>query len=89
MRTSLNKIKNTEDFLLGKLTPEDSLVFKAKLLVDPALRINTGIQHKIYELVRAYGRKQLKSEIESVHVKLFNDPEASSFRRSVYSLFKK
>jgi hypothetical protein len=89
MRTSLNNIKETEDFLSGALQAEETLLFKVRLLLDPALRVNVSIQQKAYSLIRLYGRKKLKAEIESVHENIFNDPTHAKYRREIDQLFNK
>jgi hypothetical protein len=60
MRASLNEIEETELFLSQRLNKENALVFEAKLLVNPTLRINTAIQRSIRFAVRLFLRKQLK-----------------------------
>jgi hypothetical protein len=87
MRTSMNEIKQAEDFLLGKLPSANALLFKANLFLDPMLRLNVAAQKKLYTLVRAYGRKKIKLEVESVREKIFADPEKISFRQKIAQLF--
>jgi hypothetical protein len=89
MRTSLNELKQTEDFLEGNMEPEDQIVFRTKLLLHPALRINTACQRKVYAAVRQYGRTKLRLEIEEVHQSLFREPAHRSFRDRIYQLFSK
>lgn len=89
MRISLNKIKETEDFLFEKMDPGSSLLFKAKLLLDPFLNADVLLQKRTYMLVRYYGRKKLKDEIEAVHSKIFNDPTLADFQQNIHELFSK
>ena len=89
MRTSLNEIKQIEDHLLRLARPEDSLLFEAKMILDNNLRHSVLLQQQTYALVRQYGRKQLKAEIEAVHQQIFNDPKQHSFVDKILSLFKK
>ena len=89
MRTSLNNIKQTEDYLSGQMSAGDSLLFKAKMLIDPSLRLNVVMQQKIYLLVRLYSRQKLKSEIENVHKKIFHDPAKAAFRKEIFKYFSK
>lgn len=87
MTTSLNEITQAEDFLQGNLKPEDSLVFRARLLVSPLFRKNFLAQQKTYSLIRLYGRRKLKSEIESIQEKFFNDPDNTFYRQKIEQLF--
>lgn len=89
MRTSLNELKQTEDFLLDTMRPEETVVFHAKMLIDPAMQRNVRIQQKVYSVVRQYGRKKLRAEIEQVHNILFQQPRHHSFREKIYQLFSK
>jgi hypothetical protein len=89
MRTSLNKIKQAEDFLSGSLKPEDSVLMRAKLLLDPVLRMNMRIQQKVYTLIALYGRRKLKDEIDEIHSRVFNDPDRAAYREKIIQLFSK
>lgn len=89
MRTSLNDIKQAEDFLSGELKPQDSVLMRARLLIDPVLRMNLAIQQKVYALVKLYGRRKLKEEIEDVHTKIFQDPGRVAYREKITQLFSK
>lgn len=89
MRTSLNEIKAIEQHLLQEAPPEDNLLFEANLILDPELKEKVQWQQKTYQLVRTYGRKQLRAEIEAVHQQLFTQARHRSFRQKVLSLFTK
>ena len=89
MRTSLNEIRDTENFHFGNLKAEESLLFKAKLLLDPFLRLNMLMQTKAYSLIKLYARKKLRAEIGAIQEKIFHDPEKRSFREKVIALFLK
>ena len=76
-----------EAHLLKLSDPGNSLVFEARLLLDAELNEKVAWQEKTYNIVRIYGRDQLKKEIESVHQKLFTQPEHTSFRQKIRRLF--
>lgn len=88
MRTSLNDIKQNEDFIQGDLSAGESLVFQARLIINPVLRANVAIQKMIYAAVRAFGRKVTKQEIEQIHHQLFSDPSKKEFQEEIYREFK-
>lgn len=88
MRTSLNDIRNIENYLEGKLNPEELLVFQARLLSDPVLKLNVYVQQKVYSILRLYHRKKLKEEVETVHQRVFGDPLKVNLQQAVYQLFK-
>ncbi|HEY4194004.1 MAG TPA: hypothetical protein VGM63_00595 [Mucilaginibacter sp.] len=87
MRTSLIETEQIEAYLLKLSDPGDSLVFEARLLLDAELSEKVAWQKKTYSIVRIYGRDQLRKEIESVHQKLFTQPEHVSFSQKIRRLF--
>ena len=89
MMTSWNETEQIEAYLLQHSEPGDALVFEAKLLLDDELRDKANWQQKTYELVKQYGRNQLKKEIEAVHQTLFTNSHHKSFREKIKQIFKK
>jgi hypothetical protein len=88
MRTSLNEIKKIELFLLARLSPPESLLFEARILTNPILRMNVVLQQKIYTVVRAYHRKQLKIELKAIQRDLFSDPNKRDFQQTIRQHFQ-
>jgi hypothetical protein len=89
MRTSLHDIQQIDDYLLSYAGEADRSLFEARLILQPALQENMAWQQKTYTIIRQYCRRQLKTEIESVHEQLFNEPEHIPFRRKIMALFSK
>jgi hypothetical protein len=89
MRASLNEIAETELFLSQQLNHENALVFEARLLVNPQLRINTAIQRSIRLAIRLFLRKRLKEELAEIHHELFSDPEKVVFQKKVLNYFNR
>jgi hypothetical protein len=87
MRTSLNDLKHNEDFLHGSLAPEDAVLVRAKLLIDPVFRMNMALQRKIYALIYGAGRQHVKSEVKAAERKIFQDPYKADYRRKIDQLF--
>jgi len=85
----LNEIKLIDDHLFNQGTVEDALILDALLILNPGLSNQIMWQKKTHNIVLQYGRKNLKAEVESVHRKLFNEPEHQSFRQKIFSLFFK
>ncbi|MFD0793023.1 hypothetical protein ACFQZX_05305 [Mucilaginibacter litoreus] len=88
MRTSLNNIKETDDYLLGLLSAPNALVFEARMLIDAQLQEQAALHKQTHSLIQQYGRARLRADIEAVHTQLFNQPEHSSFRQRILRLFK-
>jgi hypothetical protein len=89
MRTSLNNIKEVDDHLLGLSAPQDSLLFEAKMIINPELNTNVFWHKQTLSLVQQYGREQLRADIDSVHNQLFTRPEHLSFRQNILGFFKR
>lgn len=88
MRTSLNSIQLTEEYINGQLPTGDKLLFEAKMLLDHNMLTDVKAQRQAVELVKQYGREQLRAEIETVHQTLFNNKQHRTFARRVMGLFK-
>ena len=89
MRTSLNNIKEIDDHVLGLAAPQDGLLFEAKMILNPELRLDVAWHRQTLKLVQQYGRKQLRADIEAAHQQLFTQPEHRSFRETILRFFKR
>lgn len=83
----MNEIRQIDDYLFKYAGEADTLLFEARLILQPELREKLHWQQKVYELVGQYGRRQLKAEIEAVHQQLFNAPEHRSFAQKIRAFF--
>ncbi len=89
MSNSLTDIRRAERYVTGKMAEEDSLVFEARMLVDPTLRANVHFLQKTFALLKLYNRRKLKQEAEAIHQRLFNDPHKQDYRDHIFQLFKR
>lgn len=89
MRTSLNEIEQIESYLFEKGNSPDSIVVEAKLILDKSFATKIETQKRAYGFINAFGRNQLKKEIEMVHQTLFNHSKYSRFKKSILNLFSK
>jgi hypothetical protein len=89
MRTSLNNIKEIDNHVLGLASPQDSLLFEARMIINPELKLDVAWHRQTLTLVQQYGRKQLRADIEAVHNQLFTQPQHLSFRQSILRFFKR
>jgi anti-sigma factor RsiW len=87
MRASLNEIHETEQFLSGQLDNEDALVFEARLLTNPVLRVNVFIQQNIHIAIKIFYRRKIKQRLRAIHADLFTDPEKMEFQKKVLHYF--
>ncbi|WP_158655607.1 hypothetical protein [Sphingobacterium sp. HMA12] len=89
MMTSWNETKQIENQILGTADPGEALLFDAQLLLDNELADKVITQQKAYEIVKQFGRKQLKKEIEAIQQALFTQPKYIGFSQKIRRLFKK
>jgi hypothetical protein len=87
MMTWINNMKNIDDYVTRKLLPEERLLFEARLLLDPALKFQVSLQKKIISIIRMYGRKTVKNEVERISKKIFADQSKNDFHHEVNRLF--
>lgn len=88
MRTSLNEIRSIEIQLQkAKKNPEEYLYWKARLLIDPELNAKVKWQEKAYKLIRYFGRKSLKKDLNTLHQNLMLNPANKHFQLRVREIF--
>lgn len=88
MRTSLNEIKQIEDYLSGRMVTSDMTLFEASLVTNKSLKQKVDWQRQTYDLVKSYGRRKLGAEISMVEDKVFTDRKFTRFQKSVLQIFK-
>ena len=86
---TLRETKEINRYLLDKLSPASRLLFEARLLIDPPLKLRVALQQKLYSIIKRSGRRQMKSEAARAHHQLFSDPAKRDFQLSVFELFSK
>jgi hypothetical protein len=87
MRTSLNNIKHIDDFISGKLSPTESLIFQARVLLDSDLRQQVEWHRRTVAIINLYGRKELRNEVEKIHRDIFAVNSDHSLKHRVRNLF--
>jgi len=78
-----------DDFLLHRMEEGEAVLFEARLVFEPSLLEKMRWQKNTHDLVRAYGRKQMKAELHDINRKLFNEPAHEGFRQKIFRLFKR
>ena len=88
MKISWNDTRHIERYLNDELSKEEKILFEAQLVLDPHFKLNVGLLKQIHSLIKLYGRKKMKVEIEKIHYKLFQNPEHVIFQQRIQQLFK-
>ncbi len=89
MRTTLHDIQQIENYLFRQMNEQALQDFQIRLLTEPHLQQDVERQTEAYALVKAYGRKKLKAELEAVHERLMRQPHQSNFLRMIKHIFNK
>lgn len=87
MKTSWLETLFIDTHFQNKLKSADQVLFNARLLVDPLFKSTVHFQQKTYQLVTAFGRRKLKSEIKQVEKELFEHLQHEDFQNKVKVLF--
>lgn len=85
--TSFKEIQHAEQYIFGKLNTEERLLFEAQLLINPTFRKNVFFQKKVYNLIKLFGRRKMKHELDTIHDQIFSDPEKTAFQQNILKLF--
>ena len=86
---TLRETKEIDRYLLGKMSIASRLLFEARLLIDPTLKLRVEWQQRLYSIIKGSGRRQMKSEVARIHYQLFSDPDKHDFQTNVFQLFSK
>jgi len=89
MRTSLIEIQHLENWLLSRGEPTERLLTEVKVQLDTDLKQKAQWQDKTYQIIKAYGRQQLREEVTAIEQKMLSAPKYRSFRERILSIFKK
>ena len=88
MRTSLNELQHIEEQLQAiKKEPNRKLIWEAQLLADPKLKGKVFWQNRAYQIIRYFGRKELKYELNVIHKLLMTSSGKESFQEKVRNIF--
>jgi anti-sigma-K factor RskA len=86
---TLRETKEIDQYLLGKMSIASRLLFEARLLIDPTLKLRVEWQQRLYSIIKRSGRREMKSEVARIHRQLFSDPAKREFQTNVFQLFSK
>ncbi|WP_020598831.1 hypothetical protein [Spirosoma panaciterrae] len=71
MRPLLNEVQLLEDYLKGTLPEDQQLDVEVRLLWDQDVQQKLASQQRAYRALRLFGRRQLRAELEAIHIRLF------------------
>lgn len=88
MRTSLIETEQIEKFIQQEGDLSEQLLMEARMQVNSKLKDQVAFQQQTYQVIREYGRQQIRAEIYRVQQKVFKDSAYQKFQTKVRSYFK-
>lgn len=89
MRTSLQEIKQIDDFFSNQLPQQEALLFDAKTILDPSLSYKVRLHQIVVTMAMKFGRKKIKAEIAAVEQKAFAHRDHLHLQQRVEEIFSK
>lgn len=87
MRKSLHDIEKLEAYIQGRLSPAETQEVRTDLLVHPSKYQDWLAQQETYALVKAAGRRRLKTELQVIHQSLQGDPGMQKWWQKIHAFF--
>lgn len=87
MKTSWRRLRQIEDLLSHKMSPDLLEKFRQELLEGDNLRTDIKGQQHAYRLIRNYGQKQMRKEISGLDHYLFEDKLNRDFQQQIRQIF--
>lgn len=87
MRTSLTEIKLMDDYVCGKLDADTHAAAELRQKNDAFFMLGVALHKKILRLIGIYHRDQIRSKVDSLHLRIMSDPAHAAFRTKINSLF--
>ena len=85
MRKQLHETEDIDNYVFNKMAEPERFLFEAKMIVAPGLRTNLLFQRRAYSMIRWFGRKKRKEQLECLFTSMMQDPH---FSTTVNSIFK-
>jgi hypothetical protein len=84
MRKQLHEVAAIEEYVFKRMTAPDRFLFEAKMIIDPELQQNVTLQEKVYAMIRWFGRKTRKEQLEQHFNNAMRDPKFATTIRSIF-----
>jgi hypothetical protein len=84
MRKQLHEVATIEEYVFKGMTAPDRFLFEAKMIIDPELQEKVKLQEKVYAMIRWFGRKKRKEQLEQHFNNVMRDPKFATTTRSIF-----
>lgn len=83
----MNDALAIDNYLMYRLAPDMRLLFEARLLLEPELKLRLHSQKEVMAIAERYGREQLRQHIQAAEARVFVQPRFSDFQNRIKQLF--
>jgi len=84
MRRSLHEVQEIDRYINKELNSGQRILFQAKMILSPGLRIMVADQQKVYMVITRFARNEQRKKLENIYNQLMQEP---AFNREVTSIF--
>jgi|GEM_PF-2400119 len=84
MRRSLHEVQEIDRYINKELNSGQRILFQAKMILSPGLRIVVADQQKVYMVITHFARNEQRKKLENIYNQLMQEP---AFTKEVTSIF--
>ena len=84
MRRSLHEVQEIDHYINKELNSGQRILFQAKMILSPGLRIMVADQQKVYMVITRFARNEQRKKLENIYNQLMQEP---AFNKEVTSIF--
>ena len=84
MRRSLHEVQEIDRYINKELNSGQRILFQAKMILSPGLRIMVADQQKVYMVITRFARNEQRKKLENIYNQLMQEP---AFNKEVTSIF--
>jgi len=84
MRRSLHEVQEIDRYINKELNSGQRILFQAKMILSPGLRIMVADQQKVYMVITRFARNEQRKKLENIYNQLMQEP---AFNKEITSIF--
>lgn len=85
----MHETQNIEDFIFDRMSCEDRILMEAHINSSIELEEKVSLQRQSYELIRKYGRQELRKELGAIDREIFYRGGLSTLKERILKIFSK
>ena len=84
MRRSLHEVQEIDRYINKELNSGQRILFQAKMILSPGLRIMVADQQKVYMVITRFARNEQRKKLENIYNQFMQEP---AFNKEITSIF--